>query len=147
MLRRRNRSWPAREHGIEVRFVRGNERKETIVAEILAQRGDSHGLVAILSALELCESFEPRYDKKFAGPREASPRNAIRAARSCALTAPKVEDAGRSSAASTSARTKTCTCSRSLFAGRTPSRASETGMFASTCVASRRPSLSDLKRL
>src|SRR5215470_3809716 len=54
----------AQEHGIDVRFVRGDERKETIVAEILEQRGDSPGLVAILSALELCESFEPRYDKK-----------------------------------------------------------------------------------
>jgi hypothetical protein len=86
----------AQEHGIEVRFVRGNERKETIVAEVLEQRGDSHGLVAILSALELCDSFAPRYDKKIAGPRDASPRNANTGARACARTAPKVEDAGRS---------------------------------------------------
>ena len=38
------------DHGIEVGIARGNERKETIVAEILEQRGDSPGLVAILSA-------------------------------------------------------------------------------------------------
>ena len=71
----------AQEHGIEIRFVRGNERKETIVAEILEQRGGSPGLVAILSALELCESFEPRYDKKTAGSREASPSNANKTGR------------------------------------------------------------------
>jgi hypothetical protein len=50
---RNNTERLAQEHGIEVRFVRGNERKETIVAEILEQRGDSPGLVAIMSALEL----------------------------------------------------------------------------------------------
>ena len=52
-------------HGIEVQLIRHREqRKEAIVAKILEQRGDAPGLVAILSALEVCPTFEPRYDKK-----------------------------------------------------------------------------------
>ena len=39
-------------------------RKEDIVARILEKRGDGPGLVAILSALETCESYEARYDKE-----------------------------------------------------------------------------------
>jgi hypothetical protein len=55
----------AREHGIEVKFIRHHqERKEDIVARIVEKRGDAPGLVAILSALETCESYEARYDKK-----------------------------------------------------------------------------------
>jgi hypothetical protein len=55
----------ARAHGIAVQFIRNNrERKEDIVARILEKRGDSPGLVAILSALETCESYEARFDKK-----------------------------------------------------------------------------------
>lgn len=55
----------ARENGIEVEFIRNHrDRKEDIVARILDKRGDAPGLVAILSALETCESYEARYDKK-----------------------------------------------------------------------------------
>jgi len=55
----------AAEHGIEVQFIRHHEqRKEAIVAKILEQRGDAPGLVAILSALEVCRTFEPWHDKK-----------------------------------------------------------------------------------
>ncbi len=55
----------ARENGIEVQFIRHHQvRKEDIVARILEKRGDGPGLVAILSALETCESYEARYDKK-----------------------------------------------------------------------------------
>jgi hypothetical protein len=55
----------ARAHGIAVQFLRDHkERKEDIVARILDKRGESPGLVAILSALETCESYEARYDKK-----------------------------------------------------------------------------------
>ena len=53
----------AAEHGIEVQFIRHHEqRKEAIVAKILEQRGDAPGLVAILSALEVCPTFEPWHD-------------------------------------------------------------------------------------
>jgi tetratricopeptide (TPR) repeat protein len=52
---RNNAERLAAEHGIEVQFIRHHEqRKETIVAKILEQRGDTPGLVAILSALEVC---------------------------------------------------------------------------------------------
>jgi hypothetical protein len=55
----------ARENGIDVQFIRHHQvRKEDIVARILEKRGDGPGLVAILSALETCESYEARYDKK-----------------------------------------------------------------------------------
>jgi hypothetical protein len=55
----------AAEHGIEVQFIRHHEeRKEAIVSKIVEQRGDAPGLVAILSALEVCPSFAARYDKK-----------------------------------------------------------------------------------
>src|SRR5271166_6049262 len=55
----------AAEHGIKVQFIRHHEeRKEAIVGEILKQRGDAPGLVAILSAMELCPTFQPWHDKK-----------------------------------------------------------------------------------
>jgi hypothetical protein len=55
----------AREAGIEVQFIRRHQqRKEDIVARIIEKRGEAPGLVAILSALETCESYEARYDKK-----------------------------------------------------------------------------------
>src|SRR5262249_12866467 len=45
----------ASKHDIKVQFIRHHEqRKEAIVAKILEQRGDAPGLVAILSALEVC---------------------------------------------------------------------------------------------
>src|SRR5262245_5979797 len=62
---RANAEQLAQEHGIEVQFIRNHDvRKESIVSQILEQRGEGPGLVAILSALETCESFEARYDKK-----------------------------------------------------------------------------------
>jgi hypothetical protein len=55
----------ARAQGIAVQFIRHHEeRKEEIVSRILEKRGHAPGLVAILSALETCESYEARYDKK-----------------------------------------------------------------------------------
>jgi hypothetical protein len=62
---RSNAEQLAQAHGIEVQFIRHHEeRKEAIVARILEQRGDGPGLVAILSALEVCPTYEARYDKK-----------------------------------------------------------------------------------
>jgi hypothetical protein len=52
-------------HGIEIQFMRNHQtRKEHVVAEIIKQRGEHPGLVAILSALELCQTFEAHYDRK-----------------------------------------------------------------------------------
>lgn len=55
----------AQEHGMKVQFIRNNDvRKESVVAKILEERGDRPGLVAILSAMEVCPTFEARYDKE-----------------------------------------------------------------------------------
>lgn len=54
----------AQANGIKIQFIRNSDvRKEDVVAKVLEQCGDSPGLVAILSALEVCPSFEARYDK------------------------------------------------------------------------------------
>ena len=55
----------ARENGIEVQFMRnGKTRKEEVVAAALAVRGDAPGLVAVLTALEVCPTYEARFDKQ-----------------------------------------------------------------------------------
>jgi hypothetical protein len=62
---RENAEALAAANGIAIQFLRHHEqRKEAVVAKILEQRGDAPGLVAILSALEVCPTFEPRHDKK-----------------------------------------------------------------------------------
>jgi len=62
---RENAERVARENSIEVQFIRNHEvRKESIVAKVLELRGDKPGLVAILSAMEVCPSFAARFDKK-----------------------------------------------------------------------------------
>ena len=62
---RENAEQLARTHGIEVQFIRHHDqRKEQIVARIVEKRGEGPGLVAILSAMETCESYEARYDQK-----------------------------------------------------------------------------------
>jgi hypothetical protein len=55
----------AKANGIEIQFIRnGAICKESIVAQIIERRGDSPGLVAILSALEVCPTFEARVDQE-----------------------------------------------------------------------------------
>lgn len=55
----------AAEAGCEIEFVRGsNTRKEDRVREILGQRGNRPGLVHVLSAMEGCSAYRPRYDKE-----------------------------------------------------------------------------------
>ena len=62
---RENAEELARTHGIEVQFIRHHdERKEQLVAGILDKRGEEPGLVAILSAMETCNSYKARFDKK-----------------------------------------------------------------------------------
>jgi uncharacterized membrane protein YfbV (UPF0208 family) len=62
---RSNAEQLAKANGIQIQFIRNGEvRKDHVVAEILERRGDSPGLVAILSAMERCQTFEPWYDKK-----------------------------------------------------------------------------------
>lgn len=62
---RENAERIAAEHELEITFVRSAKtRKEKLVADILAQRGNAPGLVCILSAMELCHSYKPWFDKK-----------------------------------------------------------------------------------
>ncbi len=54
----------ARENGIEVQYLPNrDERNADIVARILERRGHHPGLVAILSAVESCRTFDARYDR------------------------------------------------------------------------------------
>jgi len=54
----------ASDNGIEIQFLRKSTlRKEAIIQEVLKERGNSPGLVAILSAMEACRSYKPWHDK------------------------------------------------------------------------------------
>jgi len=53
----------AREHGLEIEFVRKSFRKEARVREILETWGDRPGLVHIFSAMERCTAYHPWHDK------------------------------------------------------------------------------------
>ena len=54
----------AKANGIKIQYLRNHEeRKEDIVSKILERRGQAPGLVAILSTLEKCRTYEARYDK------------------------------------------------------------------------------------
>ena len=55
----------AREHGVEIEFVRKtNFRKEGRIQQVLAERGRHPGLVHIISAMERCSAYRPWHDKK-----------------------------------------------------------------------------------
>ena len=55
----------AKKHGFEIEFMRKTSfRKDERIAEVLAKRGDSPGLVYILSAMEACPSYRGWHDKK-----------------------------------------------------------------------------------
>jgi hypothetical protein len=50
--------------GVEIEHVRTSQiRKEALVANVLAVRGDAPGLVHVLSAMEACPSYKPWHDK------------------------------------------------------------------------------------
>jgi len=51
-------------NGLEIQFLsKSNVRKEAIIQKILDERGNKPGLVAILSAMETCQSYKPWHDK------------------------------------------------------------------------------------
>jgi len=55
----------AKANNIEIEFVRNTDiRKEDLIKEKLLQKGNAPGVVHILSALELCPSYQPWHDKK-----------------------------------------------------------------------------------
>jgi hypothetical protein len=62
---RENAEKLAAEAGIKIENVRSHKtRKEQLIRDILKQRGDQPGLVAILSAMESCPTYKPWYDKE-----------------------------------------------------------------------------------
>ncbi len=62
---RENAKTLATNNSLEIIHVRSSRmRKESIVQRVLAERGDEPGMVAILSAMEGCPTFDPWHDKK-----------------------------------------------------------------------------------
>jgi hypothetical protein len=62
---RTNAQQLAQEAGLEIQFLKHwDERKETLVDKILAERGAHEGLVCIFSAMESCTSYTPWHDKQ-----------------------------------------------------------------------------------
>ncbi|MCX6233762.1 MAG: MarR family transcriptional regulator [Bacteroidetes bacterium] len=54
----------AKEHGVEIEFIRkAGVRKESIISEKIKQRGDHPGIVHIISAMETCNTYKPWHDK------------------------------------------------------------------------------------
>jgi hypothetical protein len=59
----------AKENGIEIQFLRKrNVRKEDLAEAVLTKRGRHPGLVAILSAMEPCSTYQPWHNKQTARP-------------------------------------------------------------------------------
>jgi len=55
----------ARDAGIAIEHIaKRHIRKEEVVAEVLAKRGDHPGLVHVISAMETCDSYQPWHDKQ-----------------------------------------------------------------------------------
>ena len=62
---RENAERLATENGLKIEFVRSHKtRKEAIIEKVLKQRGHHPGLVHILSAMEMCQSYKPWHDKQ-----------------------------------------------------------------------------------
>lgn len=54
----------AQQHGAAIEHIaRAHIRKEEVVAKVLAARGDSPGLVHVISAMETCATYQPWHDK------------------------------------------------------------------------------------
>jgi uncharacterized membrane protein len=54
----------AKEHGVEIEFIRkAGVRKESIISEKIEKRGNHPGIVHIISAMESCSTYKPWHDK------------------------------------------------------------------------------------
>jgi hypothetical protein len=57
---RANAEHIAKEHGVEIEFIRkSGVRKESIISEKIEQRGNHPGIVHIISAMETCNTYKP----------------------------------------------------------------------------------------
>jgi len=62
---RENAERLATEHDLKIEFVRSHKtRKEAIIEKVLKERGNHPGLVHILSAMEICQTYKPWHDKQ-----------------------------------------------------------------------------------
>jgi len=54
----------AKEHGLEIEFIRKSGiRKESIISEKIEKRGNHPGIVHIISAMEACNTYKPWHNK------------------------------------------------------------------------------------
>ena len=54
----------ATKHGARIEYIaKAHVRKEDVVAKVLAARGDTPGLVHVISAMETCATYQPWHDK------------------------------------------------------------------------------------
>lgn len=61
---RSNAEQLAKEHGVEIEFIRkAGVRKESIITEKIKKRGSHPGLVHIISVMEVCNTYKPWHDK------------------------------------------------------------------------------------
>jgi hypothetical protein len=61
---RENAAALAAEHGATIEHIaKAHIRKEDVVAKVLATRGDTPGLVHVISAMEACATYQPGHDK------------------------------------------------------------------------------------
>ena len=62
---RENAERLATEHGLKIEFVRSHTtRKEAIIEKVLKERGSHPGLVHILSAMDICQTYKSWHDKQ-----------------------------------------------------------------------------------
>lgn len=61
---RKNAEKLAKDNGIEIEFVKNSKsRKEDIVKKAIEKKGKDEGLLYILSAMEMCSTYQPWHDK------------------------------------------------------------------------------------
>ena len=62
---RENATRIAEAAGVSIEHVaKSHIRKESIVAKVIARRGDHPGLVHVISAMEACDAYKPWHDKQ-----------------------------------------------------------------------------------
>ena len=62
---RENAEMLAKENGITIEFVKNSKaRKEDIVRKAIEKKGKKEGLLHILSAMEMCPTYQPWHDKR-----------------------------------------------------------------------------------
>ena len=62
---RKNAEQLAKDNGIEIEYIKNSKaRKEDIVKKAIEKNGKKEGLLHILSAMEVCPTYQPWHDKQ-----------------------------------------------------------------------------------